>query len=341
MNGRDRIEILDWLRGLAALNVAWFHFTVCTGLFRGGWLDASGAYGYLGVEAFFVISGFVIPYSMMRGGYRGLQDAGTFVLKRLTRLEPPYLVSVVFTVALIYAAAAAPGFHGTPPQISVSQLLLHVGYLNVFFGRHWINPVYWTLAIELQFYLSMILLFPLLAHTSWTSRAIGLAVMAALALPFPDREMIFPFLGLFAMGACAFQYRVGLIGPRAFLVLIAGLGLVSVQALSPGHALVGVVTALLAAFANPPRIPAIAFLGSISYSFYLLHGPIGGKLMNLAARLPATWHGPAIILALCISFLAALGLWWFVERPSMRLSAAIRYPPAAPQRAIEPEPRAA
>jgi peptidoglycan/LPS O-acetylase OafA/YrhL len=65
-----RIEILGPLRGLAAWRVAWVHFTHDTDFVKTGWLRASGQYGWLWVQVFFVISGFVIPYSMWCGGYR-------------------------------------------------------------------------------------------------------------------------------------------------------------------------------------------------------------------------------------------------------------------------------
>lgn len=59
-----KIAIVEVIRGLAALAVAWFHLT---GTYPSGWVRASGSYGWLGVDAFFVISGFVVPYSIHRG----------------------------------------------------------------------------------------------------------------------------------------------------------------------------------------------------------------------------------------------------------------------------------
>ena len=88
-----RVEILEPLRGLAALAVAWFHFTNATGLLPEGWLRASGRYGWLGVEVFFVISGFIIPYSLFNAGYRFPRHAGRFILKRIVRLDPPYIAA--------------------------------------------------------------------------------------------------------------------------------------------------------------------------------------------------------------------------------------------------------
>src|SRR5215210_4781626 len=70
---RERIHGLDFLRGVASLAVCWFHLTSFTYATPDGWfysaLRRTGTYGWLGVEVFFVISGFVIPYSLHRAKY--------------------------------------------------------------------------------------------------------------------------------------------------------------------------------------------------------------------------------------------------------------------------------
>jgi peptidoglycan/LPS O-acetylase OafA/YrhL len=60
----DRIVTVDALRGVASLSVAWFHLTQPNPALAPGIIKSSGAYGWLGVHIFFVISGFVIPYSL-------------------------------------------------------------------------------------------------------------------------------------------------------------------------------------------------------------------------------------------------------------------------------------
>ena len=102
----SRIEVVELLRGVAALSVAWFHFTNGGGLLKSGWLKASGSYDWLGVEAFFVISGFIIPYSMYRGGFRFPRHFGAFLLKRIIRLDPPYLIAAMLSLSLWYVSAA-------------------------------------------------------------------------------------------------------------------------------------------------------------------------------------------------------------------------------------------
>jgi peptidoglycan/LPS O-acetylase OafA/YrhL len=138
---KNRIEVLDWLRGLAAVTVALYHLT--GGLDR--WLRELGSHSYLGLTIFFVISGLVIPYAMWRGRYHGPADAPAFILKRLSRLEPSYFAAIAITLALGYLSAQAPGFKGSPFHVMPLALLLHVGYLNGIFDQPWLSPVFWTL----------------------------------------------------------------------------------------------------------------------------------------------------------------------------------------------------
>lgn len=142
----SRIAVLDPLRGIAALAVMWFHFT------HGGqlldkeslvntWLKISGQFGWAGVDFFFVISGFVLPYALYKGKYR-LQHYGKFLFKRLIRLEPPYLVSLVIIILLLLLAPLVPGYSGQDFSWDWPRLLLHIGYLNSYFGYEAYNPVY-------------------------------------------------------------------------------------------------------------------------------------------------------------------------------------------------------
>lgn len=353
----SRIEILDPLRGLAALSVAWFHFTNGGDLLPDGWLKRSGARGWLGVEAFFVISGFVIPYSMHRARYRIRQDWLRFFAKRLARLEPPYLASILLTLALGYASTLAPGFRGAPFRVQPLQLALHVGYLNAYFGYGWINPVYWTLAIEFQFYLLAAISFPLVAHRSAAARLAAVGAICALmalyprgwssgALPAGFRNVgLFQYAGLFALGALAFQKFVGLLGARGFVPLAIAVSAPLAAATNISIASVGLATALAIAFLPGRALAPLAPLGTISYSLYLVHVPVGGRAINLGTRFAHGLFGQLATLAAAtvVSIAAAIVLGRFVERPAQRLSARVSYAPkpevgAAPEPAPSPLP---
>lgn len=323
----SRLLVPDALRGLAALAVCWFHFTHGNPNFLpDGVLKSSGAFGWLGVEMFFVISGFIIPYSLSRGGYR-LSDYPTFLLKRIIRLDPPYIAALILILALGYASSAVPGFRGQPFAPTWAQVALHLGYINVFFGYPWLSPVFWTLAIELQYYLLMGLLYFAVAHRSSVVRTATLGWMALLAFLIPSEQFIFHWLFLFMLGIVAFQLRVGLIrrGPFAGWVAILGCGAWAVG--SGPIALTGVVTALTLGLLEAVPMRPLLFLGEISYSLYLLHVPIGGRIINLGQRFVHTTLEKGVVLAVAIaaSIASAWLLYHFVERPAQRWSSRIRY----------------
>jgi peptidoglycan/LPS O-acetylase OafA/YrhL len=328
---RLRVEVLDPLRGLAALAVAWYHFTNCSGLVQTAWLRASGAYGWLGVDMFFVVSGFVIPYSMYRGAYQPTRDFGRFLAKRMIRLEPPYLVSIGIALALL-GVASLTGHGGEKPPISAPQLLLHLGYLNTFFGYRWLNEVYWTLGIEFQYYLFVALAYPLLVVKSHRLRLVGVAALAGVSLLFHSPTLVFHFLGLFSLGILAFHYHAGLMSGRTFLAGLAAVAVLTTLGLNSQIASVGCATALLIAFVPMPRHAAagpLVFLGRISYSLYLLHTMIGGPLVNLGARFGSglAWELVVLAVATAASVAAAVGLHRLVERPAQELSSRIKYSP--------------
>jgi peptidoglycan/LPS O-acetylase OafA/YrhL len=321
-----RLAIIDLLRGLAASLVCWFHFTNGNGAFPSSrWLKASGAWGWLGVEVFFVISGFILPYSMARRGYR-LRDAGRFVVKRVVRLDPPYLAAVVLMIAAWYASALMPGYRGTAPAIGWGQALAHVGYLNGVLGLPWLNPVFWSLAIEFQFYLLIAAVFPLVAHPSSRVRLAATVSFGAAALAGRDTTFVVHYCALFACGVACFQFEEGRVGWPGFLALLGLMGAVTARTLGAPIAVVTIVTALVIA----SRFHAFGWggwLGSISYSLYLVHVPVGGRIVNLGERVAHTMAAEIVVLAAaCLaSIAAALVLYRFVERPAQRWSSAIRY----------------
>ena len=323
-----RIELIEGLRGLAAFAVAWFHFTNANAAFPTlGWLRASGAHGWLGVESFFVISGFIIPYAMFRAGYRRAAWP-TFLAKRLLRLEPSYLVSILLTLALWWVSSRSPNFTAPPP--SVTQVLLHVGYLPAFFGYAWLQTAYWTLAIELQYYLLIAVSFDWLAHASARVRFACLAAACLLPFVVPADTLVFRYLGLFALGIATFGRHTGLLTEGRYLIWLAAAAAVTWATFGLAVAAVGAGTALLIAHGHRWHWRPLARLGTLSYSLYLVHGPVGERVVNLGSRYA---HAPAaqvavMVAAVAVSLGAAYALYRFVELPALRVAASLRYTPA-------------
>jgi peptidoglycan/LPS O-acetylase OafA/YrhL len=333
-NSQPRIGVINALRGFAALAVAWGHFVAG----QGKYLGLSGKYGYLGVDIFFVISGFVIPWSLYRSGY-GLRDFPRFMVKRNIRLYPPYLASIAITI-LATNFVLVPLFHIPHMTVTGRDLLLHFAYLNDLAHVHWVNVVYWTLAIEFQWYLLVGLALPLLASRRKLARfAVTVAMMLAYYTVFWDR-LVFHYLPVFLIGVFVFQYRARIIERREMLGLIAVMAFATLRISGWLVPLVAVPTGLLIAFSSFHNRSADR-VGDLSYSLYLLHLPIGVSVIGcLSHWLPySSWYiGILDVVGVAASMGAAWLMYQLIEKPSQELSSAIRFARRAPQPAPEAQP---
>jgi peptidoglycan/LPS O-acetylase OafA/YrhL len=317
----QRIGVINALRAFAAMFVAWGHFVAG----QGKYLSLSGKYGYLGVHIFFVISGFVIPWSLYRSCY-ALRDYPRFLLKRNVRLYPPYLASIAVTV-LVTNFMMAPLLHLPRLTVTAQSLLLHFVYLNDLAHVPWLNVVYWTLAIEFQWYLLVGLMFPLLVTRNRRARFAGLAGMMLAYFAVGNDRLIFHSIPIFLVGVFVFQYRVGLIDLRAMVGLIAVMVLAMIGPIGWIVAGVSVTTGMLIAFSTFHN-PAADRVGDVSYSLYLLHLPIGVTLIGcLSHWLP---YSGSYMIVLDVVGLVACGLvawimYQLIEKPSQEMSSAIRF----------------
>ncbi|MGZ4787823.1 MAG: acyltransferase family protein [Terriglobales bacterium] len=318
---KPKIGIVGALRGFAALAVCWFHFTFG----QNWWLKWSGQYGWLGVHTFFVISGFIIPYSLYQYRY-SLRDYFRFMGKRLVRLHPPYVASIVVVVAA-YLATIAVFPHANIPRLDLSarQLVYHFFYLNDFVGKEWLNVVYWTLSIELQWYVLLGLTFPLLASRHWLMQIAGAMLMLIGYRLMPSQHLIFHSVPIFLIGVFVFQYRMGLSSAWRMLLSVAAMFALMKTPIGMPVAIVSSCTGLLIAFATLENRWCNR-LGEISYSLYLLHIPVGLSVMPLLARLPYSGSYLVMIDLACVAvclFASALFYRW-IEEPSQRWSSAIK-----------------
>jgi peptidoglycan/LPS O-acetylase OafA/YrhL len=292
------------------------------------------AYGRYGVDVFFVISGFIVPYAMARAGYT-LGVWPRFIARRLIRLEPPYLVSIAAVIVIGLAASLTPWFKGQAPQYDPLLIAAHVGYFNAFLGTPWLNPVYWSLAIEFQYYLLIGLLLPALLVGSQMTRLAIVALLVATPSILPVGGWFVAFyLPVFSAGILTFLLAQRLISTgsywAALAVLFAYMALRSDSAAGLTTTAVTIATAIIIVCVRLPHIRVFAWLGAISYSLYLLHAPVGAKVTNIIARfgISQSLEVIAILLSLTSSLAAAYVLYILVERPSQDAAKMIPYAPS-------------
>jgi peptidoglycan/LPS O-acetylase OafA/YrhL len=164
---RPRLDYIDGLRGLAVLMVVVSHTWIHTSQYDLGISRNAQPLGMaaIGVNLFMVISGFVLAYPLIDSSSFKPQRIGFFFQRRALRILPPYYVSIILFALAPYLAAAiyrllhmevATTFQPpTTASVATHMLFVH-NMVNGFIPN--LNGSYWSLELEIQFYL----LFPLL-----------------------------------------------------------------------------------------------------------------------------------------------------------------------------------
>lgn len=351
-DARTRLTLVDGMRGVAALAVMLYHYA--GGPLRLTLVDALPwplvgllGHGWLGVHVFFVLSGFVIAYAIGERRVTG-RGAGLFVLRRQVRLDPPYWASI----ALVTAGAwyLAWKHHDGRAAPSVGDVVRQALYVQSIARLPPVQSVYWSLAIEVQFYLVFVALLGLWGATprvrdwKWFP---GLACLVTGAFSVEARvhhrvglEWITGHWYLFAVGACTHWTLAGRFPRWLFLPALLALCEVTRESMYLEPCVGASVAAVLyaagrcAKLATWMRGAAWQWLGRMSYTVYLVHTTAGAISRGLLGRRvsDAQPMGALVVIAcaVCASLLLAWALHELVEKPAIRWARRIRWAEDAP-----------
>ena len=317
------------LRGFAALTVVFSHYTSHWDHYLGSLpFVVPQDFGYYAVKLFFVISGFVIYMTLDR-----CATVVDFAVFRLSRLYPVYWSSLL---VMTLASVAVFG-----QQFWPGGFIINATMFQEFLGYPHADVVYWSLSVELAFYLNVALLFGLGVHRRvyvivlawlalsliWLTGAHGLQQVTTHGLTTAPRDWFallfaFDYSPYFSIGILSYHaYRNGWNWRIGVLIALA-IGVEFVLASFSGVLIAGVVTlAVTLAIRGDLRLlvsKVTLWLGGISYALYLVHRNLGYFALDW---LSAQGVGP--VPAMTIVLLSALGLatalTYAVERPALTL----------------------
>lgn len=328
-SANSRFNELDLFRFLAAIAVVMYHWT-----FRGAaarnltsfsipefapWVK----YGYLGVDLFFILSGFVILLSIQGKG------PIEFIISRFTRLYPAFWTCCTVTFLVCWFARSEQF------PVTLRQFFANLTMFNFYIGQPNIDGVYWTLMEEMKFYAFVfVLLCFRQSHRIETYLQVWLVASLACYLS-QRRELMFltsaHWSGHFIAGATYFLInRSGLTPRRVLLLLTAGSystymaasnaemlseryhadfdPLVIAAAVVSFHALFFAVSQGWTQFSSK----AFRMLGNLTYPLYLLHQNIGYLALNQFSQTSR----PILALSLVTGavLLASWAVYFLVER---------------------------
>ena len=297
---RYRFYEIDLLRFLAAFSVMLYHYTLR------GWsaddmslvqfpeLGLIFQYGRLGVDLFFIISGFVILMTAVN------KNHVEFVISRVTRLYPAFWFCVTLTAVVILLIG------GSRYDVGLMQYLANLTMLHKFVGIPSIDGVYWSLVVELKFYF-MVFLLIIFKQVHNIKYFLGLWLIIAILLDFtgviPVVSAVFipDWAAYFIAGATFYLIRHEGISPYYVLLVFCSYLLAvnnAIEKIDPFYLKysvkpsVAVIVALITVFygfflalsMNVTKFmnrPWFVYLGVMTYPLYLIHQNIGFMIFNL------------------------------------------------------------
>ena len=316
---RERLAELDLLRFIAAASVVLFHAAHWPA--RGTLFADVATFGFMGVPLFFTISGFVIL--MTAEDRSGIQ----FVNSRIARLYPSFWICV-FLTCVAYALLG----DGLPPLATIAANLTMQP--RMLFDQPYLDPVYWTLVVEMKFYalvLLLIVLHQLKRVEVFLALWLGVAFAACVVtVPHWVEALTIPQWASVFCSGCYF-YLIRSRGPTPARLVGLGVGVLlsmywalqyeSVYTSSTRRPTQLTVLAILllinAAFLlvalrkwTLPRARIWLWLGCLTYPLYLTHARAG----HLVWRALPGGEWPRLWMALAVVLLASAVLAVFVER---------------------------
>ncbi len=293
-----RILELDALRAIAALNLLLFHFTYVFESKYGGFSSSLGfsfPYGKYGVQLFFMLSGFVNAMTLLRK-----RKPADFVAGRFIRIFPSFWLVVLLNVFLF---SMFPLFF--QESVAVDTTIANMTVMPNLFGYGCMEPVTWTLQIEMLFYGMLLLMLvsglidrPLptlmvaMAICLFGSLGIDAFRAAHANSPWSDRLwfvqelFILKYLPLFSMGILLNEIknkRGGFVGNSIGILLSAIVfHVIDQHDHSPAATLILFCLLASSAYGRLPvlRFKPLMFISTISYSLYLFHNNLGSLILR-------------------------------------------------------------
>ena len=302
---------LDALRGIGAICVLVFHYsTRFHELFpQAAHVPFSFPGGNYRVLLFFTISGFAIFFTLDRIG-----SVADFVVNRVARLYPAYLVAMLLTLSIEYAARASALL------VEPGAILANITMLQGFAFLPEVDGAYWTLTVEIAFYFCVISLWKWVGLKRLEPMlALWLALRAIYGLwpDMPERVimlLVLRYLPFFVIGMLSYrvwseQRNWRQQAPYAALALLSVASMESWDITLMACILLAGFAALIAGCLRWIAARPLLWMGGISYSFYLIHQHVGFVVMLKMAE-----HGYSPWLGFLSAFLLALTLGAAINR---------------------------
>jgi peptidoglycan/LPS O-acetylase OafA/YrhL len=289
---KEHIKSLDFLRGVAALGVVLYHYSgLLLPTLNPNYLTSILAYGEYGVQIFFVISGFIIPFSMKKSNY-SISDFWKNILRRYIRLAPPAYVAMLFSILIYFSAILIlkrPINGISWPGFNWKAIIGNISFTAPLIKSSWFNPVFWTLAIEFQFYIMIGLLLPLILNKKYFATILFSILILIIGNNRPESidwfGWFFGHASFFFLGILLFLKKESILNGIPFIVLTLFTISICYYQNSLPKFIFGIFAFMIILSDISISFKAATYLGGISYSLYITHWPFGIIIESILKRI--------------------------------------------------------
>jgi peptidoglycan/LPS O-acetylase OafA/YrhL len=289
---KEHIKSLDFLRGIAALGVVLYHYSgLLLPTLNPNYLTSILAYGEYGVQIFFVISGFIIPFSMKKSNY-SLSDFWKNLLRRYIRLAPPAYFAMVFSILIYFSAILIlkrPIDGISWPGFNWEAIIGNLSFTAPLIKSSWFNPVFWTLAIEFQFYILIGLLLPLILNKKYVTTLLICIPILLIGNNRPESidwfGWFFGHASFFFLGILLFLKKESILKGIPFIVLSLLTIFICYYQNSTPKFIFGMFAFAIILSNITISFKVATYLGGISYSLYITHWPFGIIIESITKRI--------------------------------------------------------
>jgi peptidoglycan/LPS O-acetylase OafA/YrhL len=314
-----RYAELDVFRGLAIISVLLYHYTTRYNEIYGYTeMPFAFPYGYLGVEFFYIISGFVIYMSI-----ENTKNSFDFILKRFSRLYPAYWVSIGITFGLV-SLFTLPG-----RQSSFCDAMINLTMLQDWIGRvEYVDGAYWVLSRFISFYfiiflinkfnlndkiIQLCVIWVLLIFASKVAADTGIRIPFRIKLTFLLTDGSFFIIGIMFYLSKKYGFKLSI----SLVIVFCLICIYFVNGKAIFIASI-IFSSFFILFCNGRlkfiNVKPLTWLGGISYSLYLLHQNIGYIIIRKLDSLHVNFL-VILIIPTIISLLLATAVTYSIEKP--------------------------
>lgn len=320
---KQRHSELDAIRGIAALMVVLFHYTVRYGQIYEYSIDPAFSFelGKYGVQLFFIVSGFVIFLTLDK-----TVNSVDFIVSRFSRLYPAYWVAVILTFLVVYTFSL-PG-----REVNIQSALINLTMIQKWLRVSNVDGVYWTLAVELSFYLIMYVLF----ITKQIKRIDNVAIIwlfTMIGAHYLEEHNVIQIHGALKLLLLLDYGNLFIAGIMFYKIMhkasFLSYGILLI-ALATEYYLHGKLVYLITGYfflfllfskgyLSVLSVRPLIYLGTISYSLYLIHQNIGYIIIRNLDSYGVMNPVSVIVVPLAISIAVATIMQAYIEKPSLAL----------------------